>query len=52
MIIKEQDYFEVCISKNMIQYVKYNKILLKPGKRNHTYQGDFRIFQKGSSTRK
>ena len=35
-----------------MQYVKYNKVLLKPGKRDHRYQDDFRIFQKGSSTRK
>ena len=46
MIIKEQDYFEVCISKNMIQYVKYNKILLKPGKRDHSTRAILEFFKK------
>ena len=46
MIIKEQDYFEVCISKNMIQYVKYNKILLKPGKRDNRTKAILEFFKK------
>jgi hypothetical protein len=46
MTLKGQDYFEASVTKTMIQYTKYNKILLRPGKRESSTKTILEFFKK------
>jgi len=45
MILKRQDYFEASITINMIHHAKYNKILLRPGKRESSTKTILEFFK-------